>query len=127
MKAEEMTFQVLSNEQIKRKMAGYKSVYQRWINHAENKAERKKLCDKMESWLKEKYDGIMSENKKAIQRRAGHLSWETRRMNEKSDVRCFRKTEKTDKVVKTEKAVKKSGYSSSVSVSVKSRRSTKRK
>lgn len=128
MKMNENAFPVLSEDQIKHKMAGYKSAYQRRINQTKSNSEKKKLCDGMELWLKEKYDAIMAENKKAVQRRAGHLSWETRRMNEKSDeMHGVQKTGKLLKNVMPQSNERRNRYSSEINVSVRNRRSIKTK
>jgi len=72
---------VLTDEQIKQKMAGYKSAYTKKMNAAKTTKERKALEDGRFSYLAERLHEIMEQNKKQIQRRAGVLSWETRRRN----------------------------------------------
>lgn len=74
--------EVLSERKIQQKMAGYKSAYSKKIKAAVNSKERMKLMKERDSFLEEKEEDIRYQNRKAIQIRAGKLSWETRRKNE---------------------------------------------
>lgn len=72
---------VLNEKQIKQKLAGYKSAYTKRVNAAKTEKERKCLENGREAYLAERLHEIMEQNKKQVQRRAGVLSWETRRAN----------------------------------------------
>lgn len=74
--------EVLSERKIQQKMAGYKSAYSKKIKAAVNSKERMKLMKERDSFLEAKEEDIRHQNRKAIQVRAGKLSWETRRKNE---------------------------------------------
>ncbi|MBR4316262.1 MAG: hypothetical protein IKP65_04740 [Alphaproteobacteria bacterium] len=78
----EMT--VLTEQKIKQKMAGYKSAYSKRIKAATNSKERSKLMKERDSFLASKEKEILDLNRKAVQVRAGKLSWVTRRKNEAS-------------------------------------------
>lgn len=106
MKAEAM--KVLTEKEIKLKMAGYKSCYTKKINAAKTAKEKKFLEKNRETWLQEIEQRIVAENKKMIQRRAGVLSWETRRKN----------AQQSETVVAKKSSKKNRSYSSSKSVSV---------
>ena len=72
---------VLNEKQIKQKLAGYKSAYTKKVNAAKTTKERKCLENGREAYVAERLHELMEQNKKQIQRRAGVLSWETRRAN----------------------------------------------
>lgn len=72
---------VLTEEKIKQKLAGYKSHYTRKVNAAKTAKERKALESKRDEYIAERLAELNEQNKKQIQRRAGVLSWETRRAN----------------------------------------------
>ena len=74
-------FTVLTEDKIKQKLAGYKSNYTKRINAARTAKERKELEAKRDAYIGERETALREENRKQIQRRAGHLSWETRRAN----------------------------------------------
>lgn len=102
MKNENEKYVVLTEKQIVQKMAGYKSAYTKLIKSAKTAKERKHLEDTREDYLGVIERAIRNENKKAIQRRAGHLSWITRRENqnsvktiEKKEVKTATSTKKT--------------------------------
>jgi hypothetical protein len=92
---------VLTEEQIKQKLAGYKSAYTKKVNAAKTTNERKALEDGRFSYLAERLHEIMEQNKKQIQRRAGVLSWETRRAN------CAKRNVKPTETKQTKKPVAK--------------------
>lgn len=73
---------VLSEKEIKQKLAGYKSAYTKRVKAAKTAKERKALEANRESFISAIEENMRNENKKMIQRRAGHLSWETRRANQ---------------------------------------------
>ena len=72
---------VLTEKQIKQKLAGYKSAYTKKVNAAKTAKERKCLENDREVYVAERLHELMEQNKKQVQRRAGVLSWETRRAN----------------------------------------------
>ena len=74
-------FTVLTEDKIKQKLAGYKSNYTKRVNAARTAKERKELEAKRDAYIGERETALREENRKQIQRRAGHLSWETRRAN----------------------------------------------
>ena len=82
MKNEVETFTVLTEKQIVQKLAGYKSAYTKQVKAAKTARERKMLEAKREEFIGCIEHAIRNENRKAIQRRAGHLSWVTRRNNQ---------------------------------------------
>lgn len=76
------TIKVLSEKEISQKMAGFKANYSRRINQAKSSKERAALENAKEEYLNSCMERIIAENKKQIQRRAGVLSWKTRRANQ---------------------------------------------
>lgn len=81
---------VLSPEKIKQKLAGYLANYNRKVNSASAK-EKKALEESRGDFMKEREKEIFEANRKAVQRRAGYLSWETRKKNlaeKKNEVEC---------------------------------------
>lgn len=77
---------VLTEEKIQQKMAGYKSAYTKKINSAKTAQERKALLDARDEFLANRLSEIQKENKHQIMRRAGVMSWETRRQNSQKRV-----------------------------------------
>ena len=105
---------VLSEKEISQKMAGFKANYSRRINQAKSSKERAALENAREEYLNSCMERIVAENKKQIQRRAGVLSWETRRANQSAGQAKVVKT-----VAKASSESKKSNrYSSSVKTTV---------
>ena len=83
MKNKEMP-QVMSEQQIKQKMAGYKASCKRRINAAKTTDEKRRLEAEMEKYVAEKQQEMLEQNRKARQRLAGYRAWETRRNNLKA-------------------------------------------
>lgn len=99
-------FNVLTEKEIKQKMAGYKSAYTKMVKATKTAKARKALEDARETYLGAIESTILAENKKAIQRRAGHLSWETRRANaNKTVTRVNTATTKKQKTTKSRTAI----------------------
>ena len=71
---------VLSSEKIKQKLAGYLANYNRRLNKAAGK-EKRELEASRQEFMDERKAEILEQNRKAVQRRAGYLSWETRKKN----------------------------------------------
>ena len=93
---------VLTEKQIKQKLAGYKSAYTKKVNAAKTTKERKCLENGREAYVAERLHEIMEQNKKQIQRRAGVLSWETRRANNaKRNVKQVEAVQAKNPVAKT--------------------------
>ncbi len=90
---------VLTDEQIKQKLAGYKSHYTKKVKAAKTAKERKILENGREAYLAERLNEIMNENRKQIQRRAGVRSWESRRANSAKDTVRPTETKQTKKPV----------------------------
>lgn len=109
----EEKYVVLSEKEIKQKMAGYKSAYTKRINAAKTAKERKELEAGRDAYLACIENAMREEQKKMVQRRAGHLSWVTRRANQE-------KTASNPTTCKKNKTAKKS-CSCSVKVSSKKR------
>ena len=84
MKNENEKYVVLTEKQIVQKMAGHKSAYTKLVKAARTVKERKHLESERDSYLGVIERAIRDENRKAIQRRAGHLSWITRNENKKA-------------------------------------------
>lgn len=107
---------VLTENQIKQKLAGYKSAYTKKVNAAKTAKERKCLENDREVYVAERLREIMEQNKKQIQRRAGVLSWETRRANSaKRNVKQV-ETKQTKKPVS--KTASKKSHSSKVGIHI---------
>lgn len=77
-KTEEVT--VLSEKEIRQKLAGYKANYNRELNKATGN-ERKSKEDARDQFFANIEKKIREENQHNKMVRAGHLSWETRRAN----------------------------------------------
>lgn len=95
----EEKYVVLSEKEIKQKMAGYKSAYTKRINAAKTVKERKELEASRDAYLACIENSIREEQKKMVQRRAGHLSWVTRKANQEKNAT----TQSTCKKNKTHK------------------------
>lgn len=107
---------VLTENQIKQKLAGYKSAYTKKVNAAKTTKERKCLENGREAYVAERLHEIMEQNKKQIQRRAGVLSWETRRANNaKRNVKQI-ETQQTKKCVS--KTTPKKSHGSKVGIRI---------
>jgi hypothetical protein len=85
MKNANEAYVVLTEKQIVQKMAGYKSAYTKMVNAAKTTKERKALEANRDAYLSKIETEIRKENKKSIQRRAGHLSWITRKANQSAN------------------------------------------
>ena len=109
----EEKYVVLSEKEIKQKMAGHKSAYTKRINAAKTAKERKELEAGRDAYLACIENAMREEQKKMVQRRAGHLSWITRKANQEKAV-----TKATTTSCKKNKSSKKS-CSCSVKVSSK--------
>lgn len=82
MKNEKEKYVVFTEKQIVQKMAGYKSAYTKLVKSAKTAKERELLELERQSYLDAIEHTIRTANKKAIKRRAGHLSWITRKSNQ---------------------------------------------
>lgn len=91
----EEKYVVLNEKEIKQKMAGYKSAYTKRVKAAKTAKERKELESGRDAFIACIEKAIRDEQKKMIQRRAGHLSWITRKSNQEKTVST--KTNKTTK------------------------------
>lgn len=107
---------VLTEEQIKQKLAGYKSAYTKKVNAAKTTKERKCLENGREAYVAERLHEIMEQNKKQIQRRAGVLSWETRRANNANRDVKLTETKQTKKSVA--KTASKKSHGSKVDIQI---------
>jgi hypothetical protein len=97
----EEKYVVLSDKEIKQKMAGHKSAYTKRINAAKTSKERKELEAGRDAYLACIESAMRDEQKKMIQRRAGHLSWITRKANqEKVNAEAITTTCKKNKTSK---------------------------
>lgn len=90
--SESKKYVVLTEKEIKQKLAGYKSAYTKKVNAATSKKERKALEEGRDSYIALIESTIREENKKMIQRRAGHLSWLTRKANQEKSSACHTTT-----------------------------------
>lgn len=97
---ESKKYVVLTEKEIKQKLAGYKSAYTKRVDAAKTAKERKALEAGREAFIAHIEEGIRSENKKMIQRRAGHLSWITRKANQEKKETCVCKKTSTKKSTK---------------------------
>lgn len=95
----ENEIKVLTETEIKQKLAGYKSHYTKKVNSAKTDKERKNLESKREEYLAERLAEIQKENRHQIMRRAGVLSWETRRANSQKRTVPSTETKQTKKPV----------------------------
>ena len=107
---------VLTKNQIKQKLAGYKSAYTKKVNAAKTTKERKCLENGREAYVAERLHEIMEQNKKQIQRRAGVLSWETRRANNAKRNVKQAETQQTKKCVS--KTASKKSHGSKVGIRI---------
>ena len=98
MKNEKEKYVVFTEKQIVQKMAGYKSAYTKLVKSAKTAKERELLELERQGYLDAIEHSIRTANKKAIQRRAGHLSWITRKSNqEKKQEMTTTETNKNEK------------------------------
>ena len=104
MKNKEMP-QVMSEQQIKQRMAGYKASCKRRINAAKTTDEKRRLEAEMEKYVAEKHHEMLEQNRKARQRLAGYRAWETRRRNIEAakETRKTRDAERKESMKKTAK------------------------
>lgn len=94
---------VLTSRQMQQRLAGYKSNYTKRVKSAKTEKERKALENGREAYVERMKKMLDEQNRKQIQRRAGFLSWKTRRANDAVASRpAVEQTEKTAR-----KAVKK--------------------
>lgn len=93
---------VLTSRQMQQKLAGYKSNYTKRVKSAKTEKERKALENGREAYVERMKKMLDEQNRKQIQRRAGFLSWKTRRANAVASRPAVEQIEKTAR-----KAVKK--------------------
>jgi len=98
---ESKKYVVLTEKEIKQKLAGHKSAYTKRVSAAKTAKERKALEAGRDAFISAIECEIRAENKKMIQRRAGHLSWITRKANQEKTTSCCKKTSSNKAVKKT--------------------------
>lgn len=105
---------ILTETQIKQKLAGYKSHYTKRVNAAKTAQERVALEAQREAYISERLAELNAENLHQFRRRAAFRAWETMRARQAEEVNQLQnatiKTTKVDNpskpVVKTTKPSK---------------------
>lgn len=105
---------VLTETQIKQKLAGHKAHYTKKVNAATNIRERLALESKREAYIAERLAKLQAENLHQIRRRAAFRAWETMRARNAEEVNQTKNvtTKTTAKVTKSSKPSEKTNRSS---------------
>lgn len=105
---------VLTETQIKQKLAGHKAHYTKKVNAATNIRERLALESKREAYIAERLAELQAENLHQIRRRAAFRAWETMRARNAEEVTKTNgaTTKMTAKVTKYSKPADKTNRSS---------------